>query len=127
MKPTQDGKSTEEFNAEMANFKQALKKIKGLMEEQSTFNRELLNSVGEYLLASWEMMKEGAGPEDMKNFRKEKMKKICGEYDKKTKDMKDRINQEANIAAKTQPPSGIQNNDSTCAEKKNNDSSFTDK
>ena len=45
MKPTQDGKSSEEFNAEMEKFKQALQKIKGLMAEQSAFNRDLLNSV----------------------------------------------------------------------------------
>ena len=62
------------------------------------------------------MMKKGAGPEEMKNFRKEKMKAICEEYEQKTKDMKDKIKQEANIVDQTQDPAaGTENND--CVDK----------
>jgi len=97
MKPTKDGKSEEEYAAEVAKFKQALEKIRGLMEEQSSFNRDLLNAVGNYLLESWEMMKSGAKPEDIKRFKEKTMNEMSGDYEKKTNEVKDKMKKEADI------------------------------
>merc|ERR1712086_1222777 len=97
MKPTKDGKSEEEYAAEVANFKKALEKMRGLMAEQTSFNRDLLNAVGDYLLKSWEMMKSGAKPEDIKRFKEKTMKDMSGDYEKKTKEVKDNMKTEADM------------------------------
>jgi len=66
--PSGENKSEEEIARENEEFMKKYELIKVLMNEQKDFNNDFINQIGNYLVDSWNMIRDGKSDEECRKF-----------------------------------------------------------